>query len=242
LQSGQQGKFRLVCLPHAGASAGYYFALSRLLAPGIEVLAVQYPGRQDRRSEPFIDNVPQLADGVTTALSGWMDRPYAIFGHSLGALLGFEVARRLERTESTKPMWLFASGRRGPATRRNERVHLLDDSGLLAELRRLAGTDQRFLDDPELREMVLPPTRNDYRAVESYEFSDGPPLSCPITVLTGSDDPKTTIDEASAWARHTTGTFQVRTYPGGHFFLDDHRTAVAREISNTLTARAGVAS
>lgn len=226
---------RLVCLPHAGGSASFYFPVSRALSPDIEVLAIQYPGRQDRRHEKCIDNIPELTRQVFTVLRPWLDEPVAIFGHSMGASLGFELARLIEAETGTTPTHLFASGRRAPSTHRHETVHLLDDAGLLADVRKLSGTDAAVLADEELLRAALPAIRNDYRAAETYVYQPGPPLKCPITVFTGDNDPKTTLDEAKAWSTHTTAEFDLHVYPGGHFFLTQHQAAILRVISNALT-------
>ncbi|TDB95509.1 alpha/beta fold hydrolase [Actinomadura sp. 7K534] len=141
---------RLVCFPHAGGSAPFYFPVSATLSPGVEVLTVQYPGRQDRRNEPPIGHIPALADAVFEALRPWLaDRP-ALFGHSMGSVVAFEVARRMEE-HSTPPRVLVASGRRAPSRYRGESVHQRDDEGILAELRKLSGTDPRLLADEELQ-------------------------------------------------------------------------------------------
>jgi pyochelin biosynthetic protein PchC len=228
---------RLVCFPHAGGSAAYYFPLSRMLTPGIEVLAVQYPGRQDRRREECIDDIPDLADRIFDALSTWTDRPLAFFGHSMGAILAFEVARRQQLRTGTAPQWLFLSGRRAPSRHRDDKVHLRDDAGLLAEIRMMGGTDPRVFDDPEIVSAILPMTRADLKAVETHVYTPGPALDCPVTALVGDRDPKTTVDEAAAWAGQAAGEFELRVFPGGHFYLDEHRSDVATTISVALNGR-----
>ncbi|MFF8772954.1 thioesterase II family protein [Kitasatospora sp. NPDC015120] len=228
---------RLVCLPHAGGSASYFLPVSRAMPPSVDVLCVQYPGRQDRRAEPLVDNVPDLADQVFAALLPWTDRPLALFGHSLGATLAFEVARRLERQKGLVAAGLFASGRRAPSTHRTETVHLRDDDGLIAEIRGLSGTDDRLLGDEEILRMILPATRADYRAAETYAYEPGEALRCPLSALVGDDDPKVTVDEAAAWADHTEGPFDLRVFPGGHFYLADHQAAVIEALTERLTAR-----
>jgi surfactin synthase thioesterase subunit len=224
---------RLVCFPHAGGSATYFFPISRILTPDIEVLAVQYPGRQDRRTEPPIDSIAELADILTEELRGWWDRPTAFFGHSMGATLAFEVARRIER-EGRRLTALFASGRRAPSLSRDERCHTLPDDQLLAEIRGLAGTDAALLADDELIRMILPAVRADYRAAETYRYPPGTDLSCPLHALTGDDDPKATVEEAAAWQAHTSSAFQLHVYPGGHFYLNSHATEVLAVISRQL--------
>lgn len=231
-------KVRLLCLPHAGGSASFYFPVSTALSPQIEVLAVQYPGRQDRRSEPSIGTVAELADRIHRVLGLVADdRPLAIFGHSMGAVLGFEVARRLE-ADGRAPAALFASGRRGPATHRDESVHLRDDDGLVAELKSLSGTNTALLGDEEILRMILPAIRNDYRAIETYRRPEGGPLSTPITAMIGDDDVKSSVEEAKAWAEETTGDFALRVFPGGHFYLAAHQKAVLADITDRLAAYA----
>jgi surfactin synthase thioesterase subunit len=228
---------RLVCLPHAGGAASYYFPVSRALAPDIDVLAIQYPGRQDRRSEPCLDDVRELADALVAELKPWTDKPITVFGHSLGATLGFELASRLQ-DDGVELLGLFASGRRAPSRHREkEAVHLGSDATLIATLKKMSGTDSQFLDDEEVLRMILPALRGDYKAAETYRYRQGPPLECPITVLTGDADSEVTMDEARAWSEHTTGAFDLQVFTGGHFYLNDHAPAVIAQIAKHVAER-----
>jgi surfactin synthase thioesterase subunit len=223
-------------LPHAGGSASFYFPVSKALSPEIEVLAVQYPGRHDRRLEPCVEDIGVLADRIVEALGPWTadGAAPAFFGHSMGATLGFEIAARLERGTGPGVAHLFASGRRAPSTYRDERVHERDDAGILSELRQLEGTELGLLEDPEMRELLMPAIRGDYTAVEAYRHTPGTVLECPVTVLTGDRDPKTGLDEAKAWSEHTSGPFDLKVYSGGHFFLLQHVPEVLRLLRRTL--------
>ncbi len=232
---------RLLCLPHAGGSASFYFPVSRALAPGVEVLAVQYPGRQDRLAEPGIDNIPDLADQIFAAVRTVADRPLALFGHSMGAILAYEVSVRLERNGFPAPTRLFASGRRAPSRYRDDRVHLRDDEGIVAELRAMEGTDSTLFADPDVLDMILPAVRSDYRAVETYRHRAGESVSCPVTVLTGDIDPTVTLEEARAWGEHTTGPMDLRVFPGGHFFLVQQNAQVINFVSERLASGVAVA-
>lgn len=227
---------RLVCFPHAGGSANYYLSLSESLAPAIEVLAVQYPGRQDRYQERCVDNVPDLADLIFAALKSCNDPPFAFFGHSLGAILAFEVARRFQRLGQA-PARLFVSGRAAPTRYRNDWIHRRDDTGVVAELHRIGGTDRALLNDPELLKLVLPTIRSDYKALETYVFTPAPPLNCSITALIGTSDPKVTADEAAAWADQCAGEFELCTFPGGHFYLNGRQSEVVDAITGSLYSR-----
>ncbi|GGS19830.1 oleoyl-ACP hydrolase [Streptomyces humidus] len=226
---------RLVCLPHAGGSASYFFPVSSTLAPAVDVLAVQYPGRQDRRHEACVDNIPDLADAVTAALLPVADRPLVLFGHSMGAVLGFEVGARLEKA-GVVPLALFASGRRAPSRHRDENVHLRSDDGIVAELKALSGTQAAVLADEEILRMVLPAVRSDYKAVETYRHTGGLRLAVPIHAHFGVDDPLVTRDEAQAWADHTSGDFTLHSHPGGHFYLDEQAPRVIEAIARVTSA------
>ena len=140
-------------------------------------------------------------------------------------MTAFAVALRVE------PAQLFVSGRRAPQIVRDDRVHQLPDEGLIAEVRKLAGTNARVFDDEELVRMVLPAIRADYRAAETYRYRPGPALACPVTALTGDSDPKASVDEVGQWRERTTGAFALKVFAGGHFFLSDNRSAVAAVVS-----------
>ncbi|MGV9943498.1 thioesterase II family protein [Streptomyces sp. NPDC003401] len=232
---------RLVCFPHAGGSATFYHPVSRALSPGIDVVAVQYPGRQDRHAEPLIGDVEQMADLVAREIEPWADRPLTFFGHSMGASLAYEVALRLEAGGTTL-LGLFASGRRAPSRWRDERVHQADDKEFLTELRNLGGVDPAVLENEEILRMVLPALRSDYRAAETYRPRQGRRVSCPVVVMFGKDDPKVTEDEARSWAEHTTGDTEVRAFDGGHFYLNSCAQQVVEEIRKFVVERGTVAS
>ncbi|WP_052281108.1 thioesterase II family protein [Nocardia vulneris] len=224
---------RLACLPHAGGSASYFMPVARALSPGCDVLAVQYPGRQDRRLEKPLETVAELADAVAEQLLGWADRPLAIFGHSLGALVGFEVAHRLVEN-GCQPAVLIVSGRRAPNRERLEKIHTLTDEAILAEIGTLGGTDPVALADPEMRRLVLATLRADYTAVENYRHTARKPFGAPISAHIGINDPRVTKDEAQDWAQHTTGHFELHTYRGGHFYLNSQASAVIANLRRIL--------
>ncbi|MDT0571844.1 alpha/beta fold hydrolase [Streptomyces sp. DSM 3412] len=232
---------RLVCFPHAGGSATYYHPVSRALSPEIDVVAVQYPGRQERRTEPLVDSIEELADLIVPELEPWIDRPLTFFGHSMGASLAYEVALRLE-ARGTTLLGLFASGRRAPSRWRDERVHQSGDEGLLRELRGLSGTDPAVLGDEDVLRMILPAVRSDYRAAETYRPQQGPRLGCPVVVMIGNSDPKVSEDEARSWAEHTAKDTTFRFFDGGHFYLNSHAPEVLREIRQFVAERAAVAA
>ncbi|MFE1872688.1 thioesterase II family protein [Streptomyces sp. NPDC059496] len=218
-----QATVRLVCLPHAGGSASYYFPFSRALSGEIDVLAVQYPGRQERHQEPSVTDIGRLADHVVAALTAHADeaddRPLALFGHSMGALVAYETASRLQAL-GTPVRALFVSGRRAascPSDR--EYLHSRGDDALVAELTAMEGTDHELLADRDVLRLILPAVRADFQAVETYRHQPRPRLTCPIVTLTGDSDPRVNPAQAAAWADHTTGPHDLRVFAGGHFYL-----------------------
>lgn len=236
-----QAAARLLCLPHAGGSASYYLPVAKALAPAVEVLAVQYPGRQDRRAEPCLSSCQEMADGVFAALKPYLDKPLTVFGHSMGASVAYELVRRLEDA-GVRPTALFASGRRAPHLVTDEGIHRLDDKGLTAEVQMLGGAGSHLLDDPEILAMVLPSIRSDYTAAETYRPTPGPKLATPVFSFVGDADPKVTPDEARAWAEYTTGGFTARVFPGDHFYVDTNAAAVIEAIAEHIKADQAVRS
>lgn len=219
----------MVLFPHAGGSAPFFFPFSRELSEVAEVLCVQYPGRQDRIDEPFASSAVELAEHVLTALPTFAG-PTVLFGHSFGATIAFEVARQVA------PRALIVSARRAPADVRDRGMHLLDDGALLAELSKLDGMHPDVMADPELVRLALPAVRADYHAAETYVYQPGPPLLCPILALVGDSDPQVDAAGVALWRDYTTGPFDTRVFPGGHFYLTDHRTTVVAEIIRQLGA------
>ncbi|MFD9721482.1 thioesterase II family protein [Streptomyces sp. NPDC059076] len=222
----------LVCFAHAGGSAAYWFALSGRLTPDVEVLAVQYPGRQERHREAPFTRLHSLADHIAATLPP--GRPRIFLGHSMGASLAYEVAARLARTPGGGPAALLLSGRRPPSRHRADTDRLVDDRALVAKVRSLGGTGAGLLDDHEMLGLVLPVLRGDYRALATYEPTAGTPVSCPVVGLAGSGDPEAPPEDMAAWAAHTTGAFELRTYSGGHFFLTENFASVAELVHELL--------
>ncbi|MCN9244374.1 alpha/beta fold hydrolase [Streptomyces sp. RY43-2] len=225
----------LVCLPHAGGSASYYFRFSAELHPSIEVLAVQYPGRQDRRNEPCVESVDELAQHVVRATEPyWQEGRLALFGHSLGASVAYEAARILEQKHGVRLDGLYVSGRRAPSRPQDRTVHQLDDRSFLAEIQQLSGTDDGVFRDEELVRMVLPALRSDYKAAETYTYRPGLKLECPVMALTGDSDPRAPLAEVAEWRKFTRGSFCLRAYPGGHFYLNDLWHELCNDISDHM--------
>ncbi|MEV6765619.1 alpha/beta fold hydrolase [Streptomyces sp. NPDC051105] len=222
---------RLLCFPHAGGAASYFHPLASIMRThGTDVAAVQYPGRQERRREPLAATVDELVDQALPSLARYVDSRTVLFGHSMGAVVAFEAARRLQSEHGIVPMGLIASGRRGPLTTRSEQLHLADDDVFVARIRQLSGTDARLFDDPEMLELLLPALRADYRAIETHRHRRGTGLLCPLTVFVGDEDPQASVEEAQEWCHHTQAEYRFRLFPGDHFYLRGWPVHVVDEV------------
>jgi pyochelin biosynthetic protein PchC len=208
-------RLRLVCFPHAGGGATFFRPWAGPLHPSVELLAVQYPGRQDRFHDPLVEDMDQLADLVTGALAALPRKPTALFGHSMGSAVAFEVALRMEAA-GTSPEVLIVSGRAAPE--RPGTTHL-DDDRLWNDVRQLGGTSDALLDEPGLRAAVMPALRGDYRVSETYRCRPEAVLRCPVLACIGDQDPETAGKDVSAWRDRTIGHFEVTVFRGGHFYL-----------------------
>ena len=233
---------RIFCFPHAGGSASYYHPLARQFSPVVDVFALQYPGRQDRRHEACLKSIDTLADKITEQLRKLDDKPTLLFGHSMGATLAFEVAWRLEESGRTTPLRVISSGRIAPGLTHGDKIHQRDDAGVIAEVRNLNGTGASILADDEILRMSLPAIRGDYQAIETYSYTPGRILRCPITALSGDSDPRTRTEDAEAWRAYTQSGFRTSVFPGGHFYLAYNIPAVAAEIAKDLEQMISAAS
>ncbi|MBW5422664.1 alpha/beta fold hydrolase [Streptomyces sp. BG9H] len=222
---------RVICFPHAGGSANFYFQFARGFGE-LDVYGVQYPGRQDRRHEPFRDSIEELADDIADVLGDWDDLPVILLGNSMGALVAFEVAHRLE-ARGRAPLALFACGRVAPMLLKDQQTHLKGDDAFIEEMALLGGMAPDFLRDKEMLDLFLPSMRADYRLAETYACPPEMRISAPIHVHIGRSDPKVIQDEAAQWALSTSGEFTFEVHEGGHFFFTDNGDRLTAAITKS---------
>ncbi|MGI5348302.1 thioesterase II family protein [Streptomyces sp. CA-250714] len=210
---------RVVCLPHSGGSAGSYSAWVSAMPPDVQLLAVQYPGRGDRLSQPPVGSIAEMSAAVAAELLRFEPVPYALFGHSLGALVAYETALTM-RDSGFPPGHLFVSGSAAPGQERSGLTHLAGDEELWTSVCELGGIDPAIAENAEMRKLLLPALRSDVRASETYRpASSAEPLPCPLRCYYSPEDPLTQNADMTAWAARTTARFTTRRRPGGHFHL-----------------------
>lgn len=229
---------RLICFAHAGGGASTYFPLAGLLPEAIELRAVQLPGRETRLAEPLFTRLPPLIGALADGLGESVQQPYAFFGHSLGALIGFELARELRRRHWPLPRTLIVSGRRAPTVPAKEPpLHPLPDDAFVAELRRrYDAIPQVILGEPELMALFVPVLKADFALFETHEHRDASPLDCALGIYGGVGDPQT--KEMDGWAELVAGPCRRRSFEGGHFYLVEQRAGLAMALAEDLLAAA----
>lgn len=217
---GRTSRLRLFCFPYAGAGALIFRTWSDCLPADVDVCPIQLPGRGARLVERPFTRLPPLIEALAQYLAPLLDKPFAFFGHSLGTLVSFELARRIRTQYGLHPVRLFVSAGRAPQIPfRDRSIHTLPDKEFLAELRRLNGTPRELLDHQELMEVMLPLLRADFALYETYAYSIEPPLNCPISAFGGLQDHRVNNSDLDAWRAQTNVSFSLRMFPGDHLFL-----------------------
>ncbi|SDH33464.1 Surfactin synthase thioesterase subunit [Lentzea fradiae] len=221
-----QAPRQLVCFPHAGGAASAFRGWAELLGPSTAVVAVQYPGRQDRFGDPPPADIAALAGQIAVEIAPLLTRPTAFFGHSMGATVAYEVARRLQPRFPSRLARLYVSACDAPPARR-PRTTVIADEEIRAYVRSLGGSGAALLADDELWQLSLPALRNDFRMIETYRYRTAAPLTCPVTAIAGDADDSVSPDDVRRWQELTIGPFEAVVQPGGHFYFDESAEGLA---------------
>ena len=226
---------RLFCFPYAGGSSEIFRYWAAGLSSNIAVCPLQFPGRGGRLLEAPYRSLPLLVDVLTRELFPFLQKPFALFGHSMGAAISFELAQQLRNKYGIEPAHLFVSGFRAPQLPRRETPSFdLPEAEFLDKLHSLGGSAKELLDHPRFVQLLLPGIRADFEMIQTYTYSPQPPLTCPITALGGSEDHIVRREELAAWREQTTGTFTLQTLPGNHFFLHTAQDRLLAILGNEL--------
>lgn len=235
IRSKARPRLRLFCFPYAGGGASIYRLWSRSLPEEVEVCPIYLPGRESRFSEPGFTDINALARTLADELLPYMDIPFALFGHSMGAEISYVFARHLRDSQGKEPVHMFVSAQRAPQLPpRHAPIHHLPDKEFLDGVFRLGGTPEAVMQNKELMELMLPTLRADFTLYETYTYTPAAPFECPISAFYGEQDHLVSAEELVAWRKHTLGPFTLTGIPGNHFFLQGSQDLLLREINEYL--------
>jgi medium-chain acyl-[acyl-carrier-protein] hydrolase len=234
-QQSRAERLRLFCFPYAGGGAAIYHMWTGAL-PNVEVCPIQLPGRESRMREPALTRISLLVDALVIAMRPYLSSPFAFYGHSMGGLISFELARRLVRNGHAGPKHLFIAARRAPdLPEALPFLHTQPDPAFVEQVSiRYGALPKVIAEDPELLRLFMPTLRADLAASETYEYREGEPLDCPISIFGGWQDNGVNRADLDAWRRQTAAQFSLRMFAGGHFFIKSAKAEVLRAISDDL--------
>jgi medium-chain acyl-[acyl-carrier-protein] hydrolase len=231
-------RLRLYCLPYAGRGASMYSTWIGAFGPEVEVCPLQLPGRETRLRERSFHEMQELVASVARSIEPELDVPYAVFGHSMGALVSFELARHVVERGRPGPAVVFTSAAGAPPTpRAREDLHLASDEELVRKLRELKGTPEAVLENAELLEILLPIFRADLAVVETYACDEHATIEAPLVAFGGDEDDEAPFDSLLRWRDRTRGAFGLRMFRGGHYFVHSARDAVVGAVTHELANR-----
>jgi medium-chain acyl-[acyl-carrier-protein] hydrolase len=230
-----QARLRLFCFPHAGTGASIFRNWSEGLPADVDICPVEFPGRGTRLMQAPCTRLTPLVQALARGLAPLLDKPFAFFGHSLGALVAFDLARHLRRQSGIGPVRLLVSAARAPQIPARDRpMHALPEAELLGELSRLNGIPEKVLQDKDIMQIMLPILRADLAVYETYVYLADPPLACPIVGFGGLDDDRVNHGDLEAWRNQTSESFALTMFPGDHFFLNPARPLLLQALSREL--------
>jgi len=233
-KSTQRQRINLICLPFAGASIYSYRNITKHIADFINIIPVELPGRGQRISEPLLSDIHKIVDDAFLQIKAHINIPYAIYGHSMGTLMGFLLVKRILNEDLPQPIHLFFSGRGGPSVQdKDKHIHALPKKEFIKKLQEYEGSPQEILNDESIMEFFEPVLRADFKAVSNYPYNEDTPFNIPITVMIGTTE-NTTYKEAMKWQDETSKEISLRQFPGGHFFIYQHSQEIGRIFSHTL--------
>lgn len=231
-------RMRLFCVPYAGGGASVYRSWTGGFPHEIEVCCIQLPGRENRLAEPLFTRMEPLVEAMAEALAPALDRPFALFGHSMGGLIAYELAGLLQRRYRMTPNHLFVSACRAPEMPDPIQWHVLGDQELMAELRQVPGFPAEVLEHPELMQVLLPIIRADSAVTETYVYREAEPLRFPLTVFASEQDEVIPMATIEPWRKYTRAAFDLKMVDGHHLFIQQQAPQMIRVILEKLRSGA----
>ena len=230
-----QAAVRLFCFPFGGGGASIFHNWSDAMGEHIEVRALQLPGRETRFREPRETDFNNLIKDIVTALNAYQDKPFAMFGYSLGSLLAFEVCRELRRQNMKTPLHLFIAALSAPQLPPpHPPISSLQDQEFVQKVEYYYQPQGEAWNNLELRNLLLPVLKDDIALYESYVYREEPPLMCPIDVFAGDRDRATPVESTQYWSHQTSNRMEHHVFDGGHFFIDNAVREIQSLVSNSL--------
>ncbi|MBD2692146.1 thioesterase II family protein [Anabaena catenula] len=234
-QPNPQAKLRLFCLPYAGGSAMVFRTWANDLPSTIEVCPLELPGRGRQMNLPPYTKMQPLVEEIAQNLTPYLDKPFAIFGHSMGGLVSFELTRLLRSDYNLTPLHLFISARNAPQVTPSKRpIYNLPDAEFWQEIWNFNGTPDDVMENQDIIQLFLPILRADFTVLDTYIYTIQPPLDCPISVFGGLQDKEFTDYELEAWREQTTASFSLQMLEGNHFFIRSNQNILLRSIAQQL--------
>lgn len=232
-KSNQKAQIRLFCFHHSGGAASSYYRWVEHISPNIELIAIQLPGREDRFSEPLINRFEDIIFHLLEGFHIYTEKPFFVFGHSLGALVGFEFVSAIRKRYSILPHYLIVSAARAPhLTYKRTSLSHLDDASLTEKLKVYNGIEDNIINNNDLLSLFLPIIRSDFQLIENYRYNSFKPFLCDILSLAGSDDHTVNCEDIRAWSAYTMGKFHYLSFSGEHFFLKNHQSTILQIINH----------
>ena len=229
-----QAPLRLFCFSYAGGGASVFRSWADILPSGVEVCCIQLPGHEYRLGEPAYTRLAPLVQALTEAIHPYLDRPFAFFGHSMGALVSFELARQIRRTYAQHPVRLCLAAFRAPQLPNpNIKIYHLP-SEVFKVVLRADGIPERILQNEELMQAMLPTLRADFELCDTYRYAEEPPLECPFSIFGGLEDIRVGVDDLEAWRIHSSAVSKLSMLPGSHFFLHSAQDLLLAAIAQDL--------
>jgi medium-chain acyl-[acyl-carrier-protein] hydrolase len=229
-------RMRLFCFAYAGGGASIFHNWADHLPSDIETIGIQMPGLESRIMETPVETIAMVVEMLVPVMYPKLDKPFVLFGHSLGALISFELTRSLKKRYSLEPLHMFVAGIRAPQiVNRNSPIHCLPETDFLEELqRRYSGIPKEILENPDILQLVLPGLRASFEMYECYEYVEGRPLDCDITAFGGYMDKAATTEDLEAWRHQTNGSFSLQMLPGNHFFINSKQEPFFQILASDL--------